>query len=426
VQGDKCVILVEFANGGSLLDFFKANNVPADLKEGHQLWKDISNIFVGLVILHNGKRTVGVHQDLKPANIFVFKKPDKDYEFDFKLGDFGLCSVTEVDPARETFCPDNHATKMYSAPELCCTERDLQGRYKGVTWEADIWSLGCILLEAGIWMHLADRGRQKFLEDRRAATVSLTKFCSAGYQGAFHDGRKALDIIHDIPGKFADGSDRERLTSSIMNFIVREMLLGEEGKRLDAEQLKTRFDDVIDSYLRPNRQSVLRIQTELKPRTSSTSLLGNGVSAEDKRNRPMISAPVITETPWQHHTIGPVVAQRPFEVPERAYSPEQSDKGKSPLRLSSSPLAPSSERSDPSPTAGVNSTSASQQDSTTPQDRAPMTQFFSNHPLVTIPEVHDWISQHKRDKSNKLKGMDEVLKYVSNRDQVSCTHSFRG
>lgn len=311
---------------------------------------------------------------------------------------------------------------MYSAPELCHTDSDLEDIPREVTSEADIWSLGCILLETGVWMHRADRGRLKFLKARQAATVGKTKFCGAGYQGAFHDGHKPLDVVRNAHDRFADGNANEQLSSSIMAFIVKEMLVGNDGKRPGAEKLKRRFDDVLEGH-----QSIHILPAELTPMTSSISLSSDSVAAEDKRRgkqpeRPRLTIPVtvVTHNSHQHRDADPIDGRRPFERPSHLHPRHHVDDE----RITKVSRPQSNELGGPSSASGGNYTPGFQGDrTTTPQER-PVNVPQSNNPHVTIPEVLMWMYQHKIDRLRELPGMKGVLEHVANRDQVSCHRFF--
>lgn len=142
IQNGKGFILLEYADQGSLLDFLRKNHLPHERSELYRLWKSLSkNLFLGLEMLHSldQRKTTnvlrGVHQDLKPENIFVFSGEDgTPYNYRFKIGDFGLSSISLVEAKGEEMAgPDNKSTKMYGAPELTNHYEDLAHLDKGVT-----------------------------------------------------------------------------------------------------------------------------------------------------------------------------------------------------------------------------------------------------------------------------------------------------
>ena len=94
-------------------------------------------ILCGLKHLHDESI---MHRDLKPPNILVKKKQDKEGDvFVMKLSDFGLSR--QLGP-NEEFAHTLCGTKIYMAPEM-------DKKTKEYKISADIWSAGCVLYE--IW-----------------------------------------------------------------------------------------------------------------------------------------------------------------------------------------------------------------------------------------------------------------------------------
>lgn len=101
----------------------------------------ISGILSGLDFCHN--RLVA-HRDLKPENILLRKVPSRDptsfaWEYDVVICDFGLCA--RIEPDNNTMFHDFCGSPGFFAPEMF-----IDNCYDGK--QADIWSVGCILLES--------------------------------------------------------------------------------------------------------------------------------------------------------------------------------------------------------------------------------------------------------------------------------------
>lgn len=94
------------------------------------IWYVIGQIVNGLAYMHSQSITSStiIHRDLKPGNILFT-------DTHIKLGDFGLARETSG-KSRMTTCT---GTPVYMAPEV------QRGDFYGTA--ADIWSLGCIILE---------------------------------------------------------------------------------------------------------------------------------------------------------------------------------------------------------------------------------------------------------------------------------------
>jgi len=88
-----------------------------------QILKWMNQLTNGILIMHKEKIT---HRDLKPANLFL------DNEDHLVIGDFGVS-------IQKTIALSIKGTAGYFAPEV------LQGI--GYTTSADMWSVGCILLD---------------------------------------------------------------------------------------------------------------------------------------------------------------------------------------------------------------------------------------------------------------------------------------
>lgn len=253
----KGFIMLEYADQGSLRQFFDRNQLPYKHDELLGLWQSIKGLFIGLEIIHNPdkNRTAGphaevrgVHQDLTPANIFVFRKDQgASYSYQFKIGDFGMSSTALVKSrSKWTRFPDNHSTKIYGAPELTHQSPVLDDLDYGATWEVDIWSLGCVLCEIVVWTICGSRGLVEFFELRQTETDTVARHKESGYSGCFHDGNNRLpavdEMMHRVLGWKREFDD---ISEPVSKFILREMLRpeGSKGCRLGARFLWARFLD---------------------------------------------------------------------------------------------------------------------------------------------------------------------------------------
>ena len=96
-------------------------------------------------------RRIGFHHDIKPVNILLFES-DNPTEAIWKLSDFGSGLVSEFkDSDHDSIYNSKPSTgdPIYTAPEFA-----LEGR---VSRPKDVWSLGCIYLEAMIWISAPSR-----------------------------------------------------------------------------------------------------------------------------------------------------------------------------------------------------------------------------------------------------------------------------
>lgn len=258
--------MLEYTDQGSLLDFFNRNQLPLERPELYSMWKSLSNLFIGLEHIHNLEQghknsdlgTIRcVHQDLKPANIFVFRQGDStEYRYRFKIGDFGMSSIAFVRSLSKSIrSPDNASTKMYGAPELTNLYPDLANIDYGTLWEMDIWSMGCVLFEVLVWMTCGSRGVSAFFQMRQEETDNDPRHTSQGYSGCFHNGNTRIQAVDDMMGLILQ---RRRifddLSGPIGDLLLREMLIPSNKRRLEARTLLPRFEQILKAEKRPPDQ----------------------------------------------------------------------------------------------------------------------------------------------------------------------------
>ena len=120
-------IIMEYVSGGSLREM---------LKKFHQLTENMTRIYIkqlldALVYLH-GKGIV--HRDIKSANLLV------DREGTIKLTDFGASKRLPTGEMLDGYlCKSLKGSPYWMAPEVV--------RREGHHFAADIWSVGCVIIE---------------------------------------------------------------------------------------------------------------------------------------------------------------------------------------------------------------------------------------------------------------------------------------
>ncbi|KAL6330774.1 hypothetical protein AAG906_009202 [Vitis piasezkii] len=117
-------IILEYMDGGSLLDFLKkVKSIPEPY-----LAAICNQVLKGLSYLHHEKHII--HRDLKPSNLLI------NHRGEVKITDFGVSAIlTSTSGQANTFV----GTYNYMSPE-----RISGGKYGS---KSDIWSLGLVLLE---------------------------------------------------------------------------------------------------------------------------------------------------------------------------------------------------------------------------------------------------------------------------------------
>jgi hypothetical protein len=272
IQNQKGYILLEYANEGSLLDFFQRQTPPYTREKLHDLWNNLFELLLGLSILHDHDPTIttkqlrGVHQDLKPANIFVFREQNQGgYQYKFKIGDFGLTSFEFFDK-NSNMSPDNKGGTMYSAPELTQIHEDTRLLGGGITEEADMWSFACVLFEFAVWSICGEKGREEFWELRRQEISQYPSHVNLGYGASFHNGferiaavDKMLVAILSRRRVFDDFTDR------ICSILLRWVLVSRMKKRRRAKELYPLLKDTLNKCRSSGNPSIERLPESSSP-----------------------------------------------------------------------------------------------------------------------------------------------------------------
>lgn len=126
--------VLEYINGGKLSEYFQ-KGLPLTTFE-----KFMDDIMKGLQILHQEGI---IHLDLKPENIFIQKS---DRQLIAKIGDFGLSKLLNAGEIVHT----STISMIAGTPDYIAPEQVLKSKFGingGVSFNADIWSLGVIVLK---------------------------------------------------------------------------------------------------------------------------------------------------------------------------------------------------------------------------------------------------------------------------------------
>jgi len=120
--GSYCLIL-EYADGGDLGEFFAECPAPSTIEDVVLFWRNIFQVFSGLDRIHqlmayNDDEVIkGIHEDIRPENILLMKGPSgSPYDFTPKIADFGLYSRVRTARARASGSMglDNYGNQRYS------------------------------------------------------------------------------------------------------------------------------------------------------------------------------------------------------------------------------------------------------------------------------------------------------------------------
>jgi serine/threonine protein kinase len=126
--------VLEYINGGQLSDYFR-QGLPLSTFE-----KFIDDIMNGLYALHQEGI---IHLDLKPENIFIQKN---ETQLIAKIGDFGLSRLLNTGEIANT----STMSAITGTPDYIAPEQVLKRKFGingGISFNADIWALGVIVLK---------------------------------------------------------------------------------------------------------------------------------------------------------------------------------------------------------------------------------------------------------------------------------------
>ncbi|KAI9695281.1 MAG: hypothetical protein M1820_008743 [Bogoriella megaspora] len=230
-------IILEHANCDTLQDYM--NSVPPPMKT-----EDILSFWENLLVLtraleglhaavHHESANVtekGWHQDIKPTNILCQLEDDQSpYQCAFKLADLGLSHFL-LDVQESNKPPDNRGLRAYGAPEGFKVD-GVNGQYsRYVSQKVDVWSLGCILAEAAVWVVTGQLGLEEFRNQRAEMSTALQDL------GCFHDGMKVLALVDQtLKDMVAYRRVSDPITEGLIPLILK--MLWRESSRPYAREL---------------------------------------------------------------------------------------------------------------------------------------------------------------------------------------------
>ena len=117
IQNGKFSLLLEFADGGNLLDYYRSTPKPMGASDTKQFWWSLLGVLKGLHYVHqvspdDGYR--GIHEDIKPDNI-ILRKGTSGSSYDFRaiLVDFGHSHFRVADSEWDQMGVDREGNQTY-------------------------------------------------------------------------------------------------------------------------------------------------------------------------------------------------------------------------------------------------------------------------------------------------------------------------
>ncbi|KAK8091011.1 hypothetical protein PG994_000516 [Apiospora phragmitis] len=224
-QGGKYTIVLEYAELGSLIEYWKGDHEPTQQEDINMIWTSFSELFKGLTVIHSnippaqGRESMkmfGMHLDIKPGNILVFKRPASSNEYDvkFKIADFGLSRTKPIVSGQpDPIDRDPGGSRMYIFPFM---------------WDGPLTS--------GDGMRI----------QRDGIMGGWRKPDSA----CFHDGEGPLPLIKayhnsDLLDAYRIGDSKSFQAGKM---VVRDMLIKEPAGRQTAQQLYIKAKNLEEEY----------------------------------------------------------------------------------------------------------------------------------------------------------------------------------
>ena len=173
-RGKKRYFMFQWADGGSLGDFWKDNPRP-NLDPGFikEVVMQLRELADALHELHNHKGSYR-HGDLKPENILRFN--DATRVGVLKIAGMGLVkhhtALTYMRPQRST----PYGTVRYEPPEAVTHKASEEGRSRLY----DIWSMGCITLEFIVWLLYGYHDLVKFNDSIKSSFEESSPYFKVG------------------------------------------------------------------------------------------------------------------------------------------------------------------------------------------------------------------------------------------------------
>ncbi|KAF5633819.1 serine threonine kinase [Fusarium tjaetaba] len=277
----KYIIVLEYAAGGSLKDFFQNTLPPVSPNEFRLLWSRLLHLLDALNVLHDLYRPdgapvwflAGVHQDIQPANILVFPEKDKDSRFDvkFKLTDFGLAEIGRVSASGGKLATENRGNRMYISPESFANFSVQNTVRTDLPPTADIWALGAVFSDVLVWSICGEPGREEYRRRRRAEISSQRHMKERDHDACFHDGVDRLAAVeesHKLALQDKRGSDR---ISPYMSKVILDYMLTGVDERLTAMNIRIRAEREIKNMKEDSLDNDQAVSSGKPPQARHTS-----------------------------------------------------------------------------------------------------------------------------------------------------------
>ncbi|KAM7185597.1 Protein kinase-like domain containing protein [Naviculisporaceae sp. PSN 640] len=249
IQNGKFNLLLQFANAGSLLEYYRnpAVHPPKDPDAICQFWKSLLGILKGLHQVHQIRpknddlgEFRGIHEDIKPDNILLNRTTTSKSVYDFTplLTDFGHSHFRVPKEAEDQMGLDLEGNQTYGAPEVSKHAGYLRKLPSQIPTAADIWSMGCLMSDAAAWVVLGRDGREDYRRLREEVGSKVKNFEDEGHYDCFHDATNRSEAVDKMHARIRQACHPEdTVTPQLLDVVQNHMLVKDWKRRWTANEV---------------------------------------------------------------------------------------------------------------------------------------------------------------------------------------------
>ncbi|KAI8715915.1 Protein kinase domain-containing protein [Fusarium sp. LHS14.1] len=439
-------LIVDFVEGQNLEEFYSTTPPPSP-SDANKIWNAFCGVLEGLHQLHSAAIDTGfqtIHQDIKPENLLVSKPTSSQpYDIGLVIIDFGFSHTKTLTTGQDTWGIDLHGGQVYGAPEASHHADYTRLGRTPITPKVDIWSLGCVMSEAAIWIKCGRRGLGNYRQNRVAETRNLPRFDEAGHGGCFHDGAEALNTVRGAHDWIRRTFPGDIVTLQVLEMIEKFMLVP-QGDRQDAQMLCERLVKIIQAPSSTNdysppppssppaRSSSVRSPSVRSPSVRSPSVRSPSVRSPSVRS-PSVRSPSVRSPPGRSQSARsppanspPRIETRPtsFGYPWTTPTRHQSQNSttnttpatpQSPIPTSATgyslPFSPLVELDGSQPNGAPHPGFFQ---TPTPAPRRDSPRLLPSSPILTFDQLRDWYNHAKNSSSHVDPRVEDVVRQLGN------------
>ncbi|KAI6246710.1 hypothetical protein HI914_04862 [Erysiphe necator] len=251
-------ILLEFADKGTLIDFFKTEAPPTRGDQIIDFWENILQLTKGLKAIHSVK---GIHNDIFSENILVLSNGTRlPSNWLFKFSNPGTMSESNNytgQLASMSIPEDSSSVHLKDHVINIESKSDHQGTKSLVN--VDIWRLGCIFSQAAFWIADGYKGILDF-ERKFGDNIDIIKTLR------IQEEKKISENIIDAHAEIENHLRRsDHITKDLLTDMIDEMLWPEDHPNIDI------LIEKAESMIATARQTLSEVSSKKSSRPRSQS-----------------------------------------------------------------------------------------------------------------------------------------------------------